>query len=247
MLNLLYFKIELDLKKQIECFVEGSSIKKVNFQSTDDLDELKDFYSNSNYDIIVIDPSQDKDEIITLVKNTAVTLSKLIIFSAVKDDAFDFVNFNIFGFLSYPVCTIEVLTILNRCVSKISLENEAHQLKFTSENFQKFISINSISKIELIKITDISYFEADGRYTILHLTNGVSKMASKNLGEFQKLLNPDIFCRIHHKFIINMNNLLNIIKSDGYYCEMTNSKNVPVSKRKLENLNLILNMGKAIV
>jgi len=243
MLNLLYFKIEPDLKKQIEDFVNSSSTKKVNFQTTDNLEELKNFYSTSAFDIIIIDPSQDKDEIVALVKNTAITLSRLLIFSSATDDAFDFINFNIFGFLAYPVDTIDVLTTVNRCLNKISLESAAFQLKFGKENFQKFISINSTSKIELIKITDISYLEADGRYTIVHLNTGISKMASKNLGEFQKLLDPDIFCRIHHKFIINMNNLLNIRKSDGYYCELTNNKNIPVSKRKLENLNLILNLG----
>lgn len=43
-----------------------------------------------------------------------------------------------------------------------------------------------------------------------------------------------------------MNNLSNIVKSDGYYCEMTNNRNIPVSKRKLENLNSLLNLGKAL-
>jgi hypothetical protein len=44
-----------------------------------------------------------------------------------------------------------------------------------------------------------------------------------------------------------MDNLVNIIKSDGYYCEMTNNKNIPVSKRKLEDLNAVLNIGKQFV
>jgi hypothetical protein len=41
-----------------------------------------------------------------------------------------------------------------------------------------------------------------------------------------------------------LNNLANIIKSDGYYCEMKNNKNIPVSKRKLDDLNAALNIGK---
>lgn len=247
MINLLYFRIEPNLIEQIETFANSSFAKKINFQITDDLEELKNLYSTNCFDIIVINPNQNKDEIISLLKNTAITLSKLIILSPTKNDAFDFINFNIFGFLSYPLDPVQVLTLFNRCLNKISLEYEANQLKFAKDKFQKFISINSTKKIELIKINDINYFEADGRYTIVYLTNGVSKMATKNLGEFQKLLNPDIFCRIHHKFIINMNNLLNIVKSDGYYCEMINNKNIPVSKRKLEDLNSLLNLGKSIV
>jgi len=247
MINLLYFRIEPNLIEQIESFANSSCAQKIHFQVTDDLEELRDLYSKNCFDIIVINPSQNKAEIIDLLKNTAVTLSKLIIFSPTKNDAFDFINYNIFGFLSYPLNPVQLLTLFNRCLNKISLEHDAHQLKLAKEKFQKFVSINSTKKIELLKIYDINYFEADGRYTIVYLTNGVSKMATKNLGEFQKLLNPDIFCRIHHKFIINMNNLLNIVKSDGYYCEMVNNKNVPVSKRKLEDLNSLLNFGKTIV
>jgi two-component system LytT family response regulator len=247
MINLLYFNVESNLIAQIESFANSSSSQKINFRVTSDLEELKQLYSTNCFDIIVINPSQNKDEIIDLLKNSAITLSKLIILSPTKEEAFDFVNFNVFGFLTYPLDVVAVLTLINRCLNKIALENEANQLKFSKEKFQKFVSINSIKKIELIKMNDISYFEADGRYTIVYLTNGVSKMATKNLGEFQKILNPDFFCRIHHKFIINMNNLSNIVKSDGYYCEMTNNRNIPVSKRKLENLNSLLNLGKALV
>lgn len=247
MINILYFNVESDLTGQIESFVSSSFSQKINFRETCDFDELKKLFSTNCFDIIVVNLGPKKDEIIDLLKNSAITLSKLIILSSTKDEAFDFVNFNVSGFLTYPLDVVAVLTLINRCLNKIALENEANQLKFSKEKFQKFVSINSIKKIELIKINDISYLEADGRYTIVYLTNGVSKMATKNLGEFQKILNPDFFCRIHHKFIVNMNNLSNIVKSDGYYCEMTNNKNVPVSKRKLENLNSLLNLGKALV
>ncbi|AWG23033.1 hypothetical protein FFWV33_16620 [Flavobacterium faecale] len=246
MINLLYFRIGPHLREQIENFAVSSSSEKINFQTTDDVDEFKTLYEKNFFDIIIIDPSQNKDEIIELLKKTALTNSKLIIFSSTKIDAFEFINFNVFGFLPYPLDAVLVLTIINRCINKIAGENEVHQVQLAEKKFQKFVSINSVQKIELIKIDDISHFEADGRYTIVYLNNGMSKMASKNLGEFQKLLNPDVFCRIHHKFIINMNNLLTILKSDGYYCEMTNNKNIPVSKRKLENLNSILNLGKTL-
>ncbi|MEZ7500356.1 LytTR family transcriptional regulator DNA-binding domain-containing protein [Flavobacterium sp. Arc3] len=247
MINLLYFRIDLHLREQIENFAATSSSQKINFQTTDDVEEFKILYAKNFFDVIIIDPSQNKDEIIDLLKKTALINSKLIIFSSAKIDAFEFINFNVFGFLPYPLDVVQVLTIINRCLNKIAGENEAHQVKMAEKKFQKFISINSVQKIELIRTDDISHFEADGRYTIVHLTNGVSKMASKNIGEYQKILNPDAFCRIHHKFIINMNSLHNILKSDGYYCEMTNNKNIPVSKRKLENLNSILNLGKTLI
>lgn len=245
MINLLYFRIEPQIKEQIENFSENSINQKINFQSTEILEEFKNLYDSNSFHLIFMNVSSEKDEIINIFKKIPVTFCKLIIFSPQKSDAFEFINFNVFGFITYPLDTVQILSAMNRFLNARAIENDARQFIHAKSKFQKFVSINSIKKIELIKTDDISHFEADGRYTIIYLTNGVSKMASKNLGEFQKLLNPDVFCRIHHKFIINMNNLLNIMKSDGYYCEMTNNKHVPVSKRKLENLNEILNLGKS--
>lgn len=247
MINLLYFNIDSTLKEEIEIFTVNSCIQNIIFQSTDDLNEFKTIYLKNCCDIIIIDPSKNKNEIISLLEESQLSMSKLIIFSSVKADAFEFINFNVFGFLIYPLDVIQILTVVNKCLNKIAVENESLQFKVSKKKFQKFIAINSVKKIELIKTHDISYFEADGRYTIVYLKDGSTKMASKNLGEFQKVLNPDVFCRIHHKFIINMNYLLNILKSDGYYCEMINNKNIPVSKRKLENLNAIMNLGKTSI
>jgi two-component system LytT family response regulator len=250
MLKLLYYNIDVALKGQIEHFVTNSALKAVHFYTTDDLAVLTDYYLTETVDLIVIHPQHDKEDFIALLRTGVQKRCKIILFSLEKNDVFDFLNYNIFGFLFAPVESVVLLTVLNRCLNAIALEHDQQQLQtaqVAQDPYQKYIPINSITKIELIKIEDISHFEADGRYTVVHLNSGVSKMASKNLGEFQKLLNPAVFCRIHHKFIINMNHLLNIIKSDGYYCEMSNSKNVPVSKRKLDNLNVILNLGKAAV
>lgn len=115
-------------------------------------------------------------------------------------------------------------------------------LAFTNFNlidkvfYKKFILISSVKKVEIVKVNEISYLEAEGRYTIIYLQNSTSKIATKNLGEFNKILDPDFFRRIHHKYIINLNCVINIHKGDGVYCEMSNSKNLPVSKRKLDNL-----------
>jgi len=43
---------------------------------------------------------------------------------------------------------------------------------------------------------------------------------------------------------LNLKKLININKVDGLFCEMENGKIIPVSKRKFENLNSILNLGK---
>lgn len=245
-INLLFYKVESVLKDDITLFTDSYSGNKLNLITANTLLELNHFCSIENHNILLLDVTNDCESIIEFLSEAKIILSKIIVFSNFKEQIFDFVKFGIFDFLILPKKSSEFLSCINKCISKMVEENSLHQLKIAETKFQKFIPINSTKKIELIKLDDIICFEADGRYTLIYLNNGVSKMASKNLGEFQKLLDPDVFCRIHHKFIINMNNLVNIIKSDGFYCEMSNGKNIPVSKRKLEDLNSALNIGKQL-
>jgi two-component system LytT family response regulator len=246
LLNILFFKIDKDVQHQINDFVSSISFK-INFIQVENVDELKAVHAKQSVDIILMDVTCAKYEAIDFFKETNQIFSKVIIFSSNKEDVFEFVSYTIFDFLLIPTDLSVLLTCINRCVNKIFLEFSLYERKFAQFKFQKFVPISSTKKIKLIKIDDIVYFEADGRYTKLCLSDGIIKLASKNLGEFQNLLDPSVFCRIHHKFIINLNKLVTIIKSDGYYCEMIDNINIPLSKRKFENLNTVLNMGKNVL
>lgn len=246
-INIILYRNESKIKQEVINFSNSFSNYKLNVLPVESIEELKSIYTKENYDLLIFDASNEIENIFHFLNESNIALSKIIILSSNKDYIWNFVKYSIFDFLLLPIETGDLLSCINRCIIRIVTENNIHQLRIAETRFQKFIPINSTKKIELIKLDEIVYFEADGRYTVIYLTNGVSKMASKNLGEFQKLLDPDIFCRIHHKFIINMNHLINIIKADGFYCEMSNNKNIPVSKRKLEDLNTALNIGKHLI
>lgn len=243
-LDIIFFKTEKLINDEIINFTNSFSNHTLNLKFANSLKELNNVYDTKKINILLLDTSTDYLDVMCFLNDTQIIVSKIIILSKVKEQIFDFLKYNIFNFLILPSSISDILSCLNKCINKINDEINLHELKIAETKFQKFIPINSTKKIELIRLDEIICFEADGRYTLIYLNNGVSKMASKNLGEFQKLLDPDIFCRIHHKFIINLNNLSNIIKSDGYYCEMKNNKNIPVSKRKLDDLNAALNIGK---
>jgi len=243
-IDIIFYKTDRSLNEAIINFTNSFSKHTINLKFTYSFEELNSVYDEKKNNIILFNTSFDYENVVGFLYSTPKVLSKIIILSKDKEQIFDLIKYNIFDFLTLPASISDILSSLNKCINLINDEFNLHQLKIAETKFYKFIPVNSIKKIELIKIEDIICFEADGRYTLIYLNNGISKMASKNLGEFQKLLDPDVFCRIHHKFIINLNNLVNIIKSDGYYCEMKNNKNIPVSKRKLEDLNLALNIGK---
>lgn len=167
----------------------------------------------------------------------------IIVVSDNANHALNCIKYNIKDYLLTPIAAIDFENALLKAISFIALSRTSKVSNSTPpEKFNKFITINSIKKIDILKVDDILYFEADGRYTVVHSIDGSTMMASKNIGEFQKMLNDEVFCRIHHKYIINLNRLLKINKIDGYSCHMSNNLDIPVSKRKFEDLNKILNI-----
>ena len=77
------------------------------------------------------------------------------------------------------------------------------------------------------------YLQADSNYTILHLS-GLNKIVStRALGEYEKILDPPHFFRIHKSTIINMNYLQGYSSYEGNFAELNDGTKLSISRRKL--------------
>lgn len=111
--------------------------------------------------------------------------------------------------------------------------NQINSINSSSQN-NGFLAISSTDKIELIKVDDIVFCRADGKYTEFVLSNGTKILSSKNLGEYNNVLTYNYFFRIHHSYVINIKHISKITKKDGLYCEFTNGVALPIAKRRQE-------------
>ena len=107
-------------------------------------------------------------------------------------------------------------------------------------NNSDFVAIASVDKIDLLKIDDIVFCKADGKYTEIFLQNGTKIVSSKNIGEYQQLFPSHHFFRIHNSTLINVHQIVRINKKDGLYCELINGHGLPVAKRKERDFLLYL-------
>ena len=87
-------------------------------------------------------------------------------------------------------------------------------------------------KIVFINHGDIIYCEASGPYTHVFLTDGYNLVSSKALGEFETQLSTHKFFRIHHHYLINLNQVKEFQRHDGGYVVMNNNNELEVSQRK---------------
>lgn len=83
-----------------------------------------------------------------------------------------------------------------------------------------------------MNLDHIVHCEARDNYTVFHLDNGETVMTLKNLGHFEDLLPKDRFFRIHKRHIVNMDHVFRVHRMEGAYCQLSNKKNLSISRRR---------------
>jgi len=74
--------------------------------------------------------------------------------------------------------------------------------------------------------------ESDGNYTRFHLTNGDKVLASRTLKEFDAMLEPHGFMRVHLSHLVNMAQVKMYLHREGGTLLLANGQEVPVSHRR---------------
>jgi two-component system LytT family response regulator len=108
------------------------------------------------------------------------------------------------------------------------------------ENCPKKIAITVGQGVKLIDLDDLVCMKADRSYTDVILKNEQQFIVSKNLGQFEEVLEPCAnFIRINKSNIINLNFITEINKSEGGYITLNNKHEISIS---LEKRDLIMKL-----
>ena len=171
---------------------------------------------------------------------------ELIFTTAYDQYAIQAIRFSALDYLVKPIETSLLKEAVERAIEKRQvdsanqrLENLLHNL-VDEKNTNNRIAIPSMEELQFINITDIVYLEAESNYTFIHLSSAPKITVSKTLKEFEELLPPYRFIRIHHSFIINKDHINKYLKGDGGQVLMSNGSLLDVSRRKKEEFMKII-------
>ena len=113
-----------------------------------------------------------------------------------------------------------------------SLNNLNEHLQSKNNQVTK-LTIPEQMGFRLVNVADLIYLQADDNYTLLYLTGDQKIVATRTLGEFEKILEGPEFFRIHKSTIINLNFLVGYSNSQGNFAELKNGSRLDISRRKL--------------
>lgn len=176
------------------------------------------------------------------------TISFEVIFvTAYNQYALKAFKYNSVDYLLKPIDEQDLVNAVKRAEDRI-------RNKVSNEHLQQFLKsfkTASLQKVGLpthegyvfIDPSGIIRCEADGAYTNIFYGINNKLMVSKNLKEMEPLLDANIFCRVHHSHIVNLNFVKKYFRGKGGEVEMEDGSIIQVSARKksdfLEKYNLI--------
>jgi two-component system, LytTR family, response regulator len=95
--------------------------------------------------------------------------------------------------------------------------------------------------IVYLQISDILRIESDGGYSTFYASGGQKYLVSKNLKEYEELLPPGLFFRVHKSHLINIRKVRKYLRTDGHFVEMEDGALVEISRRKKDEFLQVMN------
>jgi two-component system LytT family response regulator len=161
----------------------------------------------------------------------------VIFITAYNHYAIQAIKFSAVDYILKPVNISEFIEAVSKVEQK-RVSQEYRNLNYTNllENLKapvpSKLAIPTTDGIEYLNTAEIIRIEADRSYSWFHLTDKKKYLVSRNLKEYQELLQDLNFFRPHNSHLINMIYVKKFIRHEGGYIEMTDGSNVPISRGK---------------
>ena len=110
----------------------------------------------------------------------------------------------------------------------------------SGSKYIKKITVSEQFGFQLVDTSDIMYLEADSNYTIIHLSGLKKIVATKTMGDFEKILDQPAFFRIHKSIIINLNFLKAYSSYQGNFVSLVDGTSLSISRRRLNDFREII-------
>lgn len=206
----------------------------------DTVDKAFDEISSKTPDVIFISSMLDEEYVFSLLGKIDIKQIQ-VVFMVSNENELKW--YNPANVVMKPIVLEEVVLAMNKVVREID-KRKLTNLVYQKSNYggNGYIAIPSFDKIDIVKMNDILFCSAEGKYTSFVVADGKKYLSSRNLGDYETLLDSNLFFRVHHSFIVNMSHVAKINKRDGIYCEMLNGATVPVSKRRQDEFSKFMRL-----
>jgi two-component system, LytTR family, response regulator len=152
------------------------------------------------------------------------------------------IRFSALDYLLKPIDPKELIVAVQKIQNQRTLPSAEQfemllkQVHHKDTGFQK-IAIPTLEGFELIPADQIVYCKAEDNYTHLYLKNKNKVTACRSLKEMEEQLQDfSFFIRVHHSYVVNLNEVTKYIRGEGGYLILNDGTTVNVSRSRKEML-----------
>jgi two-component system LytT family response regulator len=173
--------------------------------------------------------------------------AEIIFTTAYNHYSIEALRLSAFDYLMKPISINDLRETVARLSKHISLSTR-ERLDVLRQSLNK--NINQDSRIavptweglEFIQLRNVVRIESNSNYSRIFFTSGASLLVTKQLKEFEEMLVPYRFCRIHNTHLINLNYVRKYLRGDGGRVVMENGDEIDVSRRKKDDFLKLINL-----
>lgn len=204
--------------------------------SIQDSSKAKPIIEKLNPDIIFLDIEMPIMNGFELLSQFQEINFKVIFTTAYDQYAIKALKLNALDYLLKPIDSEELQEAIDKYKRNelfTSSEQIANLSRFNITQLAETLALSTQSGLIFIKIKDIMYFEAEGSYTNIIMSNGNKHLISKSLSNFEEVLqdNP-VFFRTHKSNLINLNFVKQYIRGEGGELIMEDNRSITLSRAK---------------
>jgi two-component system LytT family response regulator len=171
---------------------------------------------------------------------------KLVVITAFNQFAIKAIKFSAIDYILKPINEFEFVNAIESALKMIEQSQRELQLEnfvdlYEKQTLPKKIVLRTSEAMHIVDITDIEYCKSDNTYTTFFLSGGEKILVSKSIKEFSDLLEVCDFFRPHQSFLINLNAVSRIDKTDGGFVILKSGFEIPISSRRKQIINDMLN------
>ncbi len=205
--------------------------------------EAREWLAKNTVDILFLDINMPGETGFDLLKSLGQPNFKVIFVTAYSEYSLQAIKASAVDYILKPVKIEDLQFALERVkkmfTSSMAIEQSQqllHQLLQTANynTLPKKIALPQLGGINYVEVEDIASLEADGNYTIIHKVDMQKLVISKSLKEFDDLLDPNIFVRVHKSYIINIHYVKEYSTLDGGVVKMTDGNEWSISRRQAD-------------
>ncbi|HPF63856.1 LytTR family DNA-binding domain-containing protein [Lentimicrobium sp.] len=174
---------------------------------------------------------------------------RVVYITAYNHYAIKAIKFSAIDYILKPVNEYEFCNAINNAIENIRedelfIQHAHFEKQYNSLNNPEKIVLRTSDTLHIVNIEEISYCKSDNSYSTFFIRGQKPVIVSKSIKEYEELLSAYNFIRPHQSYLVNMDAIACIDKTDGGFIILNDKTEIPLSKRRkqavLDKLDVLL-------